>query len=40
MSDLSLRRGELSEPLALSTLLKELFRATPLGLVLASLARR
>ena len=40
MSDLSLRRGEISQPFALGTLLKELFRATPLGLVLASLSRR
>lgn len=39
MSDLSLRRGEVAEP-ALIDLLKEMFRATPLGLVLASMARR
>ncbi|MDB5956607.1 MAG: hypothetical protein JWP60_3215 [Ramlibacter sp.] len=39
MSNLSLPRGEVSQP-ALFALLKEMFRATPLGLVLASIARR
>jgi len=39
MSDLSLRRGEVSETTDLFAVLKELFRATPLGLMLAALAR-
>ena len=40
MSDLSLRRGEVAESADLFTLLKEMFLATPLGLVIASFARR
>lgn len=39
MSDLSLRRGEVSESTDLFALLKEAFRATPLGLMLAAFAR-
>ena len=40
MSNLSLHRGDVSEPVALFELLKEMFCATPLGLMLTSLARR
>ena len=39
MSDLSLRRSTATDP-ALFDLLKEMFHATPLGLLLAALARR
>jgi len=40
MSDLTLNRGQASESLGLIELLKEMFRATPLGIVLSTIARR